>query len=740
DTLYTLPVQGMQDYKLQAANSATYIAKANDILAAGKSHVWTSSDPWSKDEQDFYWKSIATCGTKFAQTIIDYIMKNYGDDKNVAAGIDSATTGEMLKKSKALTTAYGMAMWGFGGFTYNYVEAADGKYVGVKNADGTFTAKSSLASALKNPDFSDIVKAADGKYVLVDGKYVDYADSMGKDVERYSSTLKTGNVILNKTTYNGFKDATGKAYTLKGEDYPTAETYFSVMCAAYADENGNTDYKTLADTEKTESGYSFITAAGEEFAKKFAASGKIESISGIKAGKKTIDGVEYETVTLALTEQNPKAILSLTLWVAPKAYYTKDYKYDSTKVCNAGVELNSTPFMDHLRKANLLPVGAGPYKMSKGPSGKFYSDNNVYFIRNEQFDTMGGSNVYNAKIKNVVMKVITLGAEYDSLESGEVMFATVDTTTDVMDDLKKSTKLEGKLVDNNGYGYIVINPLYYPNIYARMAITSLFDLKRIESYYPNGLADVIYRCQSKVSWGYPENATAVYPFDETTAFAKTNFEKAGYKFENGKMIDPKTNEQASFVFTLPSAADDHPSGAIFIRARELLQSMGAKVEIKMDENLIANIKTEAGVAVYALAWQSSADPDMYQVYHYKSQADSVKSNGIVSLHKTGNETMGKVSITKLDGKKYEMTQIQALEYLASLIEEGTKYMLTAERKPIYSNALDALAQLSIEIPTYQRKNMFVFDKTVIDASTLSETISPYWGPMNEIWKVSFVKK
>ncbi|MEG2003634.1 MAG: ABC transporter substrate-binding protein, partial [Clostridia bacterium] len=267
DTLYTLPVQGMQDYKLQAANSATYIAKANDILAAGKSHVWTSSDPWSKDEQDFYWKSIATCGTKFAQTIIDYIMKNYGDDKNVAAGIDSATTGEMLKKSKALTTAYGMAMWGFGGFTYNYVEAADGKYVGVKNADGTFTAKSSLASALKNPDFSDIVKAADGKYVLVDGKYVDYADSMGKDVERYSSTLKTGNVILNKTTYNGFKDATGKAYTLKGEDYPTAETYFSVMCAAYADENGNTDYKTLADTEKTESGYSFITAAGEEFAK-----------------------------------------------------------------------------------------------------------------------------------------------------------------------------------------------------------------------------------------------------------------------------------------------------------------------------------------------------------------------------------------------------------------------------------------------------------------------------------------
>ena len=85
-----------------------------------------------------------------------------------------------------------------------------------------------------------------------------------------------------------------------------------------------------------------------------------------------------------------------------------------------------------------------------------------------------------------------------------------------------------------------------------------------------------------------------------------------------------------------------------------------------------------------------------------------------------------------------MTQAQALTYLGELIEQGVKYMSSEERKPIYEKALEVLAQLSIEVPTYQRKNLFVYDNTVIDATTLSATVTPYWGPLAEIWKLSFV--
>ena len=130
---------------------------------------------------------------------------------------------------------------------------------------------------------------------------------------------------------------------------------------------------------------------------------------------------------------------------------------------------------------------------------------------------------------------------------------------------------------------------------------------------------------------------------------------------------------------------------------------------------------------------------MYQVYHYNSAAESVTSNGIKWLYANGGkDELGTIEVTKLDGTKETMNQSAALGYLAELIEEGVKYMNVDERKPIYEKALEVLAQLNIEIPTYQRKNMFAYNNSVIDASTLSSTVTPYWGPMAEIWKVSFV--
>ena len=129
---------------------------------------------------------------------------------------------------------------------------------------------------------------------------------------------------------------------------------------------------------------------------------------------------------------------------------------------------------------------------------------------------------------------------------------------------------------------------------------------------------------------------------------------------------------------------------------------------------------------------------MYQVYHYKSAAESVVSNGIAWLYQNGgSDDLGTIEVTKLDGSKETMNQKQALEYLAELIEMGTKYMSVEERKPIYEKALEVLAQLAIEIPTYQRKNMFAYDNKVIDATTLSDVVTPYWGPIAQIWKLSF---
>ena len=131
---------------------------------------------------------------------------------------------------------------------------------------------------------------------------------------------------------------------------------------------------------------------------------------------------------------------------------------------------------------------------------------------------------------------------------------------------------------------------------------------------------------------------------------------------------------------------------------------------------------------------------LFRSYHYLSQAESVVSNGIQWLYANGgNNELGVISVKKLDGSVVSMNQKQALAYLAELIEDGTKYMLAEERAPIYSKALEILAQLVIELPTYQRKNLFVYDGTVIKGTSLATTVTPYWGPMAEIWKVQFAE-
>ena len=524
---------------------------------------------------------------------------------------------------------------------------------------------------------------------------------------------------------NAITGASGTVYQIADL---TPEIYFAEMLLANEDENGKIDYQGLSDYESA--GGDFVATSKEIFTMAVADVGSFPNIAGLVKGTKVIDGETYETVKVILTEQNPKAILSLGVTVAPQHVYTSGYTYGAEDLKNAGVVYNSKAFMDHLATFNGNPIGAGPYKFVRVDSG----DGTVYFERNTYFDTMGGNNVYNTNIKYVALKIVDSGAEYQALAAGDVAYATVSATSDVMGDLALSAKLVGIVVDNLGYGYICINPEVFPNLNFRLGLACAMNTAAVLEYYPSGLADLIYRSQSQVSWAYPEGATSMTPYDADLSSTIDYWKAAGFTFDEGTGkftgIDP-------IDVYLPSEASAHPAGSVYLDLQAALATIGVTVNVKVDANLIANIKANP-VSVYALAWQSTQDPDMYQVYHYLSQAESVKSNGIQWLYANGgNDELGTLTVTKLDGTTEEMNQREALEYLGYLIEEGTSYMLPEERKPIYSCALDLLAQLAIEVPTYQRKNLFVYDGTIIDGETLSANVTPYWGPMAEIWKLSF---
>lgn len=67
---------------------------------------------------------------------------------------------------------------------------------------------------------------------------------------------------------------------------------------------------------------------------------------------------------------------------------------------------------------------------------------------------------------------------------------------------------------------------------------------------------------------------------------------------------------------------------------------------------------------------------------------------------------------------------------------------------IYEMALNDVMELCVEIPTYQRKNLFAFNKNIIDENSLLlsedsnsvKQVTPYQDPMSRIWEVSFVNQ
>ena len=184
--------------------------------------------------------------------------------------------------------------------------------------------------------------------------------------------------------------------------------------------------------------------------------------------------------------------------------------------------------------------------------------------------------------------------------------------------------------------------------------------------------------------------------------------------------------QVTIKMTLPSDAKDHPAGTIFVNAQEVLAKAGVKADIEVDQNVLNKLSTayDSGIQVWAAAWgNGGVDPDMFQIWYSdpaENQGTSPESTGLYSLFTDGS-----------DEQKAMLTELN------SLIMAGRGTLDREERKPIYAQALEIAGELAVQLPTYQRKNMFVFNKDVINAATLfsGEDVTPFQSPLAYIWNV-----
>ncbi len=488
----------------------------------------------------------------------------------------------------------------------------------------------------------------------------------------------------------------------------------------------------------------------------------VPNISGITTRKTTSFkgkslGEEYDVLTIKINGVDPKAIYNFAFTVSPMHYYstkswtnpktgkTKNYIDSFDGETEFGVEFGSIDFMNEVINAKEkvgLPLGAGAYKASN-ENGKgtvtgdnFFNNNMVYYERNTNFETVG-KELSNAKIKYIKYKVVESDQTINALTNKDIDFGDPSATQDNINSAQ-GAGLGHVEIETSGYGYVGINPRFVPNINVRRAIMKAFNTQLIlDNYYKNGLASIINRPMSKTSWAYPEGVGVYenkeqglsYKYDSTGYDIEQLVKDAGY-VKNAQGVYEKTIEgfgtdTLNYKFTIAGGSTDHPAYAMFLKAQDILNQHGFDVKVVTSQTALSDLSS-GKLAVWAAAWSSTIDPDMYQVYHIDSQASSTSNWGYKQIKsgKSGAYAVEYGIITELSG----------------LIDAGRATTDTEDRKEIYAKALDKIMELAVEFPTYQRKDMSAFNKDVLDEKTMTPASerSPYNGLLSRIWELNYL--
>ena len=501
----------------------------------------------------------------------------------------------------------------------------------------------------------------------------------------------------------------------------------------------------------------------------------VKSIEGIKiksasefAGQKKYNESynDLDMLEITINGVDPKAKWNFAFSVAPMHYYSTEDLSDAALAdtqfsSNFGVKFSSVEFMNSLKRRNKVPMGAGIYKAStindyvydwskdtesfnKLADG-FLSNNVCYFIRNENFVTTGGNKnaVHNAKIKHVQYKVVNSANTMTALQSGAIHYADPSATTDNINIIENHKDLDRIMTKTAGYGYIGINAKYVPNINVRRAIMSAMDISLVQNYYPSSLSEPLYRAFSKVSWVYDnfeddgipawdpvsldgETDQQYYPYyGDANNYAAVKekvveyLEAGGCYVSGGKWVD-SDGKALKYTFTVAGDTTDHPAYKTFLKARDILNSIGMEIEVIPDSRALFKLAS-GSLAIWAAAWSASLDPDMYQVYHQDSKATSILNWGYDHIAK--------------DGSAEEKVLVKDI---STLIDAGRETIVAAERAQIYREASDLVMDLAVELPVYQRYDMNVYNNKILDVSTFKKNPTPFAGPLSEMWKVSFL--
>lgn len=455
---------------------------------------------------------------------------------------------------------------------------------------------------------------------------------------------------------------------------------------------------------------------------------------------------EYDVLQIKINGIDPKAVWNFSFAVAPQHYYAEGYEVDIENN-NFGVEYASFDFMTNVIQSQrnvTVPMGAGAYMATNGQGAdqvtgtEFFSNNVVYFKSNPYFEESLEASLpedstvdYHVNIDKVRYQIVPATDALTMLQSGTVHYVTPQLTKDNM---KLLNSLESKgynklSVDQLGYGYIGINASYVKNIYLRKAIMSAMDTGLALQYYEAGTAEQIFWPMSTVSWAYPKDENGNNESSNGYDYPARNFneEKALQTIKDymGKAKEHTmgySDADLKVTFTIAgSNLTDHPTYQVFQTAAKLLNECGWDVEVVADSQALTKLST-GSLAVWAAAWGTTVDPDMYQVYHKNSNASSVKAWGYNAI--LSNPT------------SYHIEE-GILNELSAIIDDARETDDRDIRTALYEEAMGYVLDLAVELPVYQRQQLYAYNAKILDPTSFPQDLNPYSTPLDRLWEIKF---
>ena len=484
------------------------------------------------------------------------------------------------------------------------------------------------------------------------------------------------------------------------------------------------NFDNVVEAAETESAGSSIWDLMDDFAdydKLVATGDEVPSIKGI------IRTGDY-SLTVHMTEYDATAIYNMSFIIAPLHHYgdVSKYDYDNNKFGFDKGDLSG------VKAKTTEPLGCGPYIFKSYENGVVTMEANptyflgepktktILFKEGEDADYVPGivTGTYDLAVPSISEE--TLNAITDANSNGEL---TGDTLTTI-------------LVDYRGYGYLGINadlvnidgnPGSEESKALRKGFMTVLAVYRdtvINSYYGDRAAVIQYPI-SNTSWAAPQPADEGYraaysvdadgndifdssmndeqKYDAALKAAVTFFEKAGYTFDaDGKVASAPAGAPESYEILIPGQGkQDHPTYGVATAASKALETIGIKLSVNDVGTSVWNNALEGNTAqMWVAAWQSTADPDMYQVYH----SSNAHGKGTNSNH-------------------YQVDD----PALDALIIDGRTSADTEYRKSVYKQAMEIIMDWGVELPVYQRKDCTVASTIRVDCDTLPKDMTPYWG-------------